>query len=78
MKSTVSRSARIVKSQSSIQLHVSELQIGMFVSDLDCDWLETPFLTQGFMIESDEHIGLLKEYCETVWVDKVFNTWLKA
>jgi len=78
MKSTVSRAARIVKSQSSIQLHVSELQIGMYVSDLDCDWLETPFLTQGFMIESNEHLALLKEYCETVWVDKVFNSWVKA
>lgn len=78
MKTTVSRAARAVKSHSTIELHVSELQIGMYVSDLDCDWLETPFLTQGFMIETNEHISLLKEYCETVWVDKVFNSWAKA
>ncbi|NNL11719.1 MAG: HD-GYP domain-containing protein [Pseudomonadales bacterium] len=78
MKTTVAREARVVKSQSSIELHVSELQVGMFVSDLDCDWLETPFLTQGFLIETDEHLSLLREYCETVWVDKVFNTWVKA
>ena len=52
-----------------IKLHVSHLQIGMFVSQLDCDWLDTPFLLQGFLIESEADIDKLCEHCEHVWVD---------
>ena len=28
----------------------SELKIGMFVSELDRPWIDTPFLLQGFLI----------------------------
>ena len=78
MKTSVSRAARQVVSQRSINIHVAELQLGMFVSNLDRDWLETPFVTQGFIIETEDHIALLREYCDTVWVDKVFSKWVKA
>ena len=53
----------------SIQLHVSHLQVGMYVSQLDCDWLDTPFLLQGFLIETEADIDALCEHCEHVWVD---------
>lgn len=78
MKSTVKRAGRFVSSQRAVQLHVSELQIGMYVSEIDKDWLETPFLMQGFMIESSEHIDQLVQYCEYVWVDKVGDQWVQA
>ena len=54
---------------SRVELHVSELQVGMYVSQLDCDWLDTPFLLQGFLIESEADIDALCEHCEHVWVD---------
>lgn len=53
------------------KVHVSELKIGMFVSKLDRDWLETPFLLQGFMVETEEDIDVVAEYCQHVWVDEV-------
>ena len=51
------------------KLHVGELRIGMYVSKLDRDWLDTPFIMQGFLIEDLEDIDILAEYCEYVWVD---------
>ena len=54
---------------SSIKLHVSELRVGMFVSKLDRDWLDTPFIMQGFLIEDPDDIDIVAEYCEYVWVD---------
>lgn len=56
-----------------VKLSVTDLRVGMYVSSLDRDWLDTPFLMQGFMIESEDHLDLLAEYCESVWVDKVYE-----
>ena len=55
------------------KIHVTELQVGMFVSDLDRDWLETPFLMQGFRVNSPEDVETVKQYCEHVWIDTL--TW---
>ena len=35
------------------------------------DWQETPFLMQGFMIESLDDIDTVAEYSEHVWIDAV-------
>lgn len=43
----------------------------MFVSDLDRPWLDTPFLLQGFVIETGEEIAKLKHYCKYVIVDRL-------
>lgn len=52
-----------------LKIYAHELDIGMFVSSLDRPWLETPFLTQGFQIESQVQIDRLREYCEFVMID---------
>ena len=52
-----------------LKIYTNELDIGMFVSGLDRPWLETPFVTQGFYIESPRDIDRLREYCEYVLVD---------
>jgi HD-GYP domain-containing protein (c-di-GMP phosphodiesterase class II) len=57
----------------SIKMPVGALEIGMYVSQLDKDWLESPFLYQGFMIESIEDIRLLEKECQFVWVDQVLD-----
>jgi HD-GYP domain-containing protein (c-di-GMP phosphodiesterase class II) len=41
----------------------------MYVSQLDRPWLETPFLFQGFFVDSDEVLARLREYCQSVFVD---------
>lgn len=53
------------------KIHVGELRVGMFVSKLDRDWLDTPFIMQGFLIESLEDVDIVSEFCEYVWVDAV-------
>ena len=47
-----------------------DLQIGMFVSDLDRPWIETPFLMQGLLIESEAQLATLQQYCQQVTVDR--------
>jgi HD-GYP domain-containing protein (c-di-GMP phosphodiesterase class II) len=56
-------------SDKTVKLHVSELRTGMYVSKLDRDWLDTPFLMQGFYIESHGDVDTVSQYCEYVWVD---------
>ncbi|MBX3703223.1 MAG: HD-GYP domain-containing protein [Steroidobacteraceae bacterium] len=51
------------------QFAVSDLEIGMYVSELDRPWLETPFLFQGFVIRSDEELEALRRHCRVVTVD---------
>ena len=45
------------------------LRVGMYVTELDRPWIETPFLFQGFVISSEDEIDQLCEYCEYVYID---------
>ncbi|MCX4026756.1 HD-GYP domain-containing protein [Endozoicomonas sp. SM1973] len=57
------------------KLHVSELEVGMHVVRLDRPWLETSFLLQGFIIQSQEDIRALAEECNHVYIQgKLQNT----
>jgi len=51
------------------QLPVAELRPGMYVSRLDRDWVGTPYLLQGLLVESQEDIVQLAQYCSSVTVD---------
>ena len=51
------------------RIHVLDLQTGLFVTELDRPWLDTPFLLQGFLIENQQQLEQLREYCEYVTVD---------
>jgi len=70
------RPGHVEASRQSVKIHISELKIGMYVSKLDRDWLETPFLMQGFVVESLDDIDTVAEYSEYVWVDAVQETWV--
>jgi HD-GYP domain-containing protein (c-di-GMP phosphodiesterase class II) len=52
----------------------TDLKIGMFVADLDRPWGETPFLLQGFLIDSDRQILELRRHCKYVIVDRARST----
>jgi HD-GYP domain-containing protein (c-di-GMP phosphodiesterase class II) len=56
-------------SSKSKKIPVGDLRVGMFVCQLDRDWLETPFLLQGFRIEEESDIDVISEYCKFVYVD---------
>ena len=57
------------KSLHIIKISSNELELGMYVSSLDRDWLETPFLLQGFILENDAQITTLTKYCAHVFID---------
>jgi putative nucleotidyltransferase with HDIG domain len=52
-----------------VRVGVSQLKIGMYVAALDRPWLGTPFLFQGFRVDTVEQIQTLRDYCESVTVD---------
>ncbi len=52
------------------RIATSALQPGMFVVELDRPWLGTPFLLQGFLIEDDNELQLLRQFCQTVIIDR--------
>jgi len=53
-----------------IRVYTTELKVGMYVSELDCPWVDTPFLFQGFLVRDVDDINALREQCEFVYVDK--------
>ncbi|WP_304098368.1 HD-GYP domain-containing protein [Marinobacter antarcticus] len=46
-----------------------DLEVGMFVSDLDRPWHQTPFPIQGFHIRSQDDIRALVSHCKWVSID---------
>jgi HD-GYP domain-containing protein (c-di-GMP phosphodiesterase class II) len=51
------------------EVPVEQLQFGVYISELDRPWTDTPFLFQGFVLENDEQLATLKKYCRKVYVD---------
>jgi HD-GYP domain-containing protein (c-di-GMP phosphodiesterase class II) len=47
-----------------------DLAKGMYVSELDRPWLETPFLFQGFVLRTEEELQALRECCHYVYIDE--------
>ena len=52
------------------QVPVEKLAVGMFVAELDRPWLGTPFLIQGFVIESQREIEQFQRCCKHVFVER--------
>lgn len=57
-----------------LKVPVERLTPGMFVAELDRPWLDTPFLLQGFVIETPEQLDLLRRHCRHVYVDPLRST----
>ena len=51
------------------QVSVEDLELGMYVAELDRPWLGTPFLYQGFHLTTETQIDALKKHCRSVFVD---------
>ena len=52
-----------------VMVEIKDLKKGMYVSELDRPWLETPFLFQGFRITNVQEIEQLTTSCNYVYVD---------
>jgi len=67
VKRAYSVETRVVKSTRWI--HRNELKIGMYVSELDCGWDDTPFMFQGFVIDSTKLLNSVQELAEYVCIN---------
>ena len=56
------------REQSLVQVEVANLQMGMYVAELDRPWLETPFLMQGFQLRNKAQLKTLEKYCQFVYI----------
>lgn len=50
-------------------IHRNQLEIGMYVAELDRPWSETSFMFQGFTIDSPETLAAVQDACEYVLVE---------
>ncbi|WP_250658124.1 HD-GYP domain-containing protein [Alkalimarinus coralli] len=58
-----------------VEIPVADLEIGMYVSKLDCPWEETPFIYQGFYLYDKQDIQELQALCKTVFVQAEKEVW---
>ena len=56
-------------SKSDKKIPSSQVKRGMYVTKLDREWLGSPFLFQGFYVDSDDDIELLKTTCKYIYID---------
>jgi len=47
-----------------------DLQLGMFVAELDRPWLDSPFKLQGFNLKTERELNVLKNICYFVYIDR--------
>ena len=52
-----------------ITMPVSQLRLGMYVCELDCSWLQTPFPLQGLLLDSQDDLLTLRALCRMVRID---------
>jgi HD-GYP domain-containing protein (c-di-GMP phosphodiesterase class II) len=51
------------------RVSVDHLEVGMYVTELDRPWLESPFLLQGFMLQDESDIEEVQRVCKFVYID---------
>ena len=52
-----------------LKMDVADVGLGMYVAELDRPWLDSPFLFQGFILDSEDDLAKLREHCNYVYVD---------
>ena len=52
-----------------IKVLSEDLTIGMYISELDHPWIESPFLFQGFQLKDKEDIQQVLSTCKYVYID---------
>lgn len=53
------------------KINALDIKIGMYVSELDRPWLDSPFLLQGFLIKDNEDIQQIQNLCKYVFIDEL-------
>jgi len=53
-----------------VKVAAADIKIGMYMSYPDRPWLETPFLFQGLILDSEKLISQVKAECGFIYVDR--------
>lgn len=61
---------KLVNTLEKRKVPVEDLQIGMYVSELDIPWLESPFLLQGFVINTQKQLNKIRQVCRFVYIEE--------
>jgi putative nucleotidyltransferase with HDIG domain len=51
------------------KIEVAQLRPGMFVTELDRPWIDTPFSAPGFRVRSHDDIDALRRFCQYVYIE---------
>ena len=51
------------------RVSVENLAFGMYVSELDRPWTDTPFAFQGFFLKTQVQLDTLRKHCRAVYID---------
>ena len=51
------------------EVSVDQLEFGVYIAELDRPWTETPFMFQGFVLDSEKQLETLRKYCKKVTID---------
>jgi HD-GYP domain-containing protein (c-di-GMP phosphodiesterase class II) len=51
------------------QVSVEELEFGVYISELDRPWTDTPFMFQGFILSNENQLETIKKFCKKVIID---------
>ncbi|MFV1996616.1 MAG: HD-GYP domain-containing protein [Acidiferrobacterales bacterium] len=51
------------------RVKIEELRLGMYVSELDRQWPDSPFVTQSFVLESIDQVNLLARHCDHLYIE---------
>lgn len=58
-------------------MDAAHLSLGMHVVELDRPWSESPFLFQGFFIESQKDIQMIQDCCDFVYIEVMEEEWVE-
>jgi HD-GYP domain-containing protein (c-di-GMP phosphodiesterase class II) len=70
-KKKAAKQSDAIDYSTSTRVHVSvdQLTLGMYVTELDRPWVDTPFLFQGFELKTEADIRAVRDVCDHVYID---------
>lgn len=51
------------------RIRAADLKLGMYISELDRPWINTPFLIHGFTIRNSSQLTEVQQLCQFVYID---------
>ena len=59
-KTSVERTAKNLSEYELTYVRTENLELGMYIAELDCPWLDSPFKLQGFNLRTERKLKALR------------------